>query len=359
MPINLYQTQTMLAAIQLMPKRPTFLRDRYFPTTDKDIFLTEDVLVEYKDEKSRKLAPCVVPMKGGIPVARDGYKTERYTPANVAPERVLTIDQLNKKQFGETLFSQKKPAEREASILKGDIQDLGELIDSREEYMAAQTLFNNGYSMKHYADQYGGDKYEEFQIHFYDGERNGAIYTPSNNWTTSTPATVIMMDLYNMAMMNKKRGLPAIDVLFGEDVAAVLLGNESLQTLMNNRRLDLVSINPTELPQGVTSYGKINCMGVVLELFCCAETYVDEAGVDQTYIPKKQIVVTAPAVGRTLYGAVTQIEESDRAFHTYAAPRVPHIVTNVKDGIRTLTEKAKPLTVPNFQNSSISATVLD
>ena len=358
MPINIYQTQTMLAAMQLMPKRPTFLRDRYFPTTANDIFVTEDVLVEFKDEKSRKLAPCVVPMKGGIPVARDGYKTERYTPANVAPSRPLTIDDLNKKQFGETLFSQQSPAQREGAVLGEDIKDLGELIDSREEYMAAQTLFNNGYSMKHYADQYGSGKYEEFHIEFYDGT-NHAVYTPSAAWTKDTDADVILKDLYNMAMMNKKRGLPATDVLFGMDVATVLLGNKSLQDILDNKGLNnLIRIDPKELPEGATYFGSVNCFGVVLDLLCDSETYVDEAGADQTFIPAKKIVVTAPAVGRTLYGAVTQIEESDREFHTYAATRVPHVVTNVADGIRTLTEKAKPLTVPNFQNSSISATVL-
>ena len=37
--INIYQTQTMIAALQLMPPRPTFLRDRYFPTSEKDIFV--------------------------------------------------------------------------------------------------------------------------------------------------------------------------------------------------------------------------------------------------------------------------------------------------------------------------------
>lgn len=356
--INIYQTQTMLAAMQLMPKRPTFLRDRYFPTTANDIFVTEDVLVEFKDEKSRKLAPCVVPMKGGIPVARDGYKTERYTPANVAPERVLTIDQLLKKQFGETLFSQQYPEQREGAILKNDITELNELIDSREEYMAAQTLFENGYNMKHYADQYGGSRFEEFQIHFYDGGANEAIYTPSKKWDATTDASTILTDLYNMAMMNKKRGLPATDVVFGADVATMLLSNKSMQEYLNNRRLDLISINPTELPDGVTYYGKLNCLGVVLDLYCYAETYVDEQGVEQTFVPKKQLVVTAPAVGRTLYGAVTQIEESDRQFHTYPASRVPHIVTNVHDGIRTLTQTAKPLTMPNFKNSSISSTVL-
>lgn len=356
MSINIYQTQTMLAAMQLMQKRPTFLRDRYFPTTDKDIFMTEDVLVEYKDEKSRKLAPCVVPMKGGIPVAREGYKTIRYTPANVAPERTLTIDDLNKKQFGETLFSNKAPAAREGAILGEDIKDLGELIDSREEFMAAQTLFNNGYAMKHYADKYGSGVYEEFQIQFYDGAVNPSVYTPSAKWTKESDT--IITDLYQMAKMLKKRGLRAADVIFGDDVADVILNNEYIQKLMDNRRLDLVTINPVELPNGVTSYGKINCNGVVLELFCYSETYVDEAGQEQTFVPAGKIAVTAPAMGRTLYGAVTQMEESDRAFHTYPARRVPHVTTNVKDSIRTLTEKAKPLTVPNFQNSSIVATVL-
>ena len=61
MAIDLYQTQTMIAAMQLMPARPTFLRDRYFKTSSEDMFVTEDVLVEYKDEKSRKMAPFVIP----------------------------------------------------------------------------------------------------------------------------------------------------------------------------------------------------------------------------------------------------------------------------------------------------------
>lgn len=356
MAIDIYKTQTMLAALELMPKRPTFLRDRYFPTTPKDIFMTEDVLVEFKDEKSRKMAPCVVPMRGGIPVARDGYKTFRYTPANVAPERPLTVDDLNKKQFGETLFSQKAPAQREAAILNEDMTDMNMLIDSREEYMAAQTLFNNGYSMKHYADEYGGSKYEEYKINFYEEGNNPAVYIPAAKWDTSGGS--IIGDLYAMAQMLKKRGLKAADVLFGEDVAAVIINNTEIQKLLDIKRLDIGSIKPEELPDGATSYGKINCLGVMLELICYSETYVDENNTDQTYIPKKKICVTAPAMGRTLYGATTQIEEYDRQFHTYAAARVPHVVTNVKNGIRTLTMKAKPLTMPNFKNSAISAEVL-
>lgn len=354
--INIYQTQTMLAAQKLIKNKPTFLRDRYFPSTDKDIFVTEDVLVEYKDETNRKLAPCVIPLRGGIPVGREGYRTERYTPPYVAPERTLTLDELNKKQFGETLFSKRKPAEREGAILKQDMIDLNEMIDSREEDMAARTLFDNGYVLRQYADSYGGDKYEEFMIQFYEGNANPAVYFPASPW--GRKSEMISTDLYQMAKMLKNRGLKAADVLFGEEVASVIINNEYIQKLMDNRRLDLIQMNPTEYPDGVTYYGKINCNGVVLALFCYPADYEDEQGKTATFIPKNKICVTAPKVGRTLYGAVTQMEQSDNKFHTYAARKVPHIIADAKNSIRTLTMKARPLTIPNYQNSSITATVL-
>lgn len=356
MPINIYQTQTMIAAQALMVPKPTFLRDRYFPTTESDIFVTEDVLVEYMDESNRKLAPCVVPLRGGIPVGREGYHTERYKPPYVAPERVLTIDELNKRQFGETLFSQRKPSEREAAILRKDITDLNEMIDSREEYMAAQTLFNNGYTMKAYADSYGGEKYEEFQIKFYDEDVNPAVYLPAAPWDKKSEA--LSKDLYIMAKMLKKRGLKAADVLFGEEVADIIINNKYFLELMDNRRADWVQLKPVEYPDGVTCFGKVNCNGIMLTLFCYPENYTDEKGKTQTFIPEGKICVTAPAVGRTLYGAVSQIEQGDRNFSTYAAKRVPHIIADAKNSVRTLTMKSRPLTVPNYQNSSITATVL-
>lgn len=356
MPINIYQTQTMLKALSLMAPKHTFLRDRYFPTTESDIFVTEDVLVEYMDESNRKLAPCVVPLRGGIPVGREGYYTERYRPPYVAPERVLTIDELNKRQFGETLFSQRKPSEREAAILRKDITDLNEMIDSREEYMAAQTLFNNGYTMRAYADSYGGEKYEEFQIRFYDEDVDPAVYLPDAPWDKNSET--ISKDLYNMAKMLKKRGLSAADVLFGETVSDMIINNKYFLQLMDNRRADWIQLKPAEYPDGVTCFGKVNCNGVMLTLFCYPEEYTDEKGKTQTFIPEGKICVTAPAVGRTLYGAITQMEQKDLETYTYAARRVPHIIADAKNSIRTLTMKARPLTIPNYKNSSITATVL-
>lgn len=357
MAIDIYQTQTMIAAMQLMPKRPTFLRDRYFETSNEDMFVTEDVLVEYKDEKSRKMAPFVMPKKGGIAVPRDGYRTERLTPPYIAPERNLTIDDLKKKQFGETLFSQQSPAAREGQILKNDLIDLNGMIDTSEECMSSQTLFNNGYSFRQYADKYGSSEYEEYEIHFYDGEQNTAVYVPAAPWSRKND--VIISDLHVIAKLLKNRGLRASDVIFGDDVADVLINNEYIQKLLDNRRLNLADINPQQLPDGATSYGKINCMGIMLELICYSEEYVDiDDGKTKPFVPQGKITVTAPKMGRGMYGAITQMEESDKQYHTYVNKRVPHITYNTHDSVRTLAQKARPMMVPKYKDSAISATVL-
>jgi len=354
--IDIYNTQTMVTALELIPPKPVFLKNRYFPTTDQEIFTTEDVLVDYKDEYQRSMAPCVIPMKGGIPVARTGYRTERLTPPYVAPERVLTVDQLNKRQFGETLFSKKKPAEREAAILRKDLTELSDMIDMREEYMAARTLFDNGYELRHYADEYGGDKFEEYTIHFYEEEENPAVYTPSASWDGG--GDQFYQDLSLIIRALKRRGIPVSDLILGENVALELMKNDFLLKLLDNRRVQIGELAPKELPNGATSYGKVIVEGTVLELISYTLQYVDEKKKVRNLVPAESIVVTAPNMGKMLYGSVTQMEESDRRFHTYTAKRVPHVVANVKDSIRTLTEKSRPLAVPRVKNSAISAKVL-
>ncbi len=354
--IDIYNTQTMVTALELIPPKPVFLKNRYFPTTDQDIFATEDVLVDYKDEYQRKMAPCVIPMKGGIPVARTGYRTERLTPPYVAPERVLTVDQLNKRQFGETLFSKKKPEEREAAVLRNDLTELCDMIDMREEYMAARVLFDNGYELRQYADTYGGDKYEEFTIHFYDEEENPSVYTPAASWDGG--GDQFYQDLVVIIRSLKRRGIPVADLLLGENVSVELLKNDFLLKLLDNRRVQIGELTPKQLPDGATSYGRIIVDGTVLEMISYTLQYIDEKNKVQNLVPADSIAVTAPNTGRMLYGTVTQMEESDRRFHSYTAKRVPHVVTNVKDSIRTLTEKSRPLAVPRVKNSTVSAKVL-
>ena len=88
------------------------------------------------------------------------------------------------------------------------------------------------------------------------------------------------------------------------------------------------------------------------------ESYTDDDGNDQLYIPSGKCILTAPAAGRTCYGAVSQVEQADGEFHTYAGRRVPKYVSSAEGNTRTLTISSRPLLIPNNKNPWIVADVL-
>lgn len=356
MSINIYQTKTMLAAVKQMTPATSFLRDRYFPTGAGDLFPTEEVLVEFKDATGNKLAPVVLPRKGSISVERDGYSTHKMTPPLVAPSRPLTIDELNKKQMGENLFSDRTPAERQAEILVQDLADFDEMHTNREEYIAAKCMFENGYVLKQYADKYGAGEAKDYEMRFYDKENgNTAVYAPSVMWSES--GADILADLHLMVRMLTTKGNNASEALIGSDVADALMSNAIIKELMDMRRYDIGSIAPEALPQGAARLGRLNIRGRIIDLLTYDGTYIDEeTGKVEFFVPAKKICVTAPGAGRGLYGAVTQMEQTDRQWHTYMGRRVPQYWAE-KDG-RELTVSARPLFIPKTKDCFISAEVL-
>lgn len=354
--INIYKTKTMLAAVNLMKPVTSFLRDRYFPSSEADTFPTEEVLVEYKDSTGKKMAPVVLPRKGSISVEREGYSTHKMTPPLVAPSRTLTIDDLNKKGFGENLYSDRTPAERQSEILINDLADFDEMHTAREEYIAAQCLFNNGYTLRQYADKYGEGEYKEYEMRFYDGAVNPAQYIPGTKWNAS--ASDKMGDLYQMILMLTSNGNRASEVLLGADAADALLSDKTIKELLDLKRYNIGEINPVGLPQDAACLGRINIRGRDIDLLTYDGSYVDEeTGILTPYVPAKKICVTAPGIGRALYGAVSQMEQSDGLWHTYMGRRVPRYWFS-KDG-RELTVSSRPLFIPRTKNPFITATVID
>lgn len=355
MAVNLYDTRTMLAAKEVFAPSSTFLRDRYFPTSDNDIFDTKKIDIDFKDEQNNKLAPAVLPGTGGIPVDRRGYETHELEPPTFAPERVLTDDHLFNRQAGEVFGGSVTPQQREANILSEDLADLGRMIDLREELMAAKTLTENGYAIKQYADKYAAQGIDK-NIVFYTEPSNPAVYT-SSGWSTSS--TNIISDLAAMAGSLTKRGLPASDVVVAGDVADVMLGNSEIQELLDIRRYELGQVKPEALPSGAVLVAVLNVKGHIMSVFAYDRTYTDEAGLTKEFIPSGSVVVTAPGCGRTAYGCVAQIENGQSNFSYYAGRRVPQVVVDHNNNIKTLVLRSKGLTIPNVKNPFVFSDVLN
>lgn len=137
-----------------------------------------------------------------------------------------------------------------------------------------------------------------------------------------------------------------------------MLQDPTIQKYLDNRSIMLGTIEPMNLPEGACCFAVLNVDGHMVKLITDDETYEDESGQIVPYLPAGTVIMTAPAAGRGLYGAVTQIEQDDGEFHTYTGRRVPKYVSSAEGNSRTLTISSRPLMIPNNKNPFIVADVL-
>jgi len=350
----------MLAAIEEMPLEQTFFKSRYFPTDDMmDVFNTSKVLADYR-EGSRKKAPFVVPRIGSLPVGREGFKTYELEPAYIGLSMPLTIDQLQRRGFGESIMSGMTPEDRARHLQLHDMDVLSARISRTEEYMACRVLLDNGIIMRHETDVKG--VYEDVEVKFYDEAANPAEYKPAAKWEHSTitansgKITVgnWYEDVYQMLARQKRRGMPATDLLVSSDVGAFLMEDPWVLRMLDNRRVEMGRIQPSELTEYVTHLGAFNFKGRMLDILVNDGGYEDEDGNDVPYLEDGSVVVTAPNVGRGLYGAITQMER-DEEYHTYAGKRVPQHIADIKSQTKETKVASSPLMVPKRKNSWCAA----
>lgn len=351
MALDISKTYEFLMVIKDVYPAPSFLRDRYFPTNDKtDVFKAQEVLVEYKDG-NKKLAPFVAPRKGGVTIMRGGSEMRSYEPPNIAPKRMLTLDELEKRGFGEAIYPEMTPERRENLMIMQDAKDLGDMITRREEAMAAEVLLTNGCVMKHIADDKA--KVDEKEIRFYEEASNPAVFTPAVPW--GQPGAKIRKNLAVMMKFLTDRGIPATDFICAPDVAALMEEDEEIYRLLDNRRYNLGFVEPKELTAGAAVTMQLNIEGKFINVINYGETYENDKGEVVQFIPPGYGIVTAPGAGRMLYGGVSQMEETDRRFHTYAGRRIPKYLSDPIKDTREVRITSKPLPIPNNKNPWIVA----
>ncbi|MCL2636956.1 MAG: major capsid protein [Oscillospiraceae bacterium] len=339
--MDLFTIFYLIALAEEIVPNPSFFKDRYFPTTDEDIFAADEVLTEYR-KGDRKMAAFVAERAGDIPVDRRGYEIRKYQPAYIAPSRMLTLDDLKKRGFGEALHANNSAAERAARILLQDMTDLDNRILRREEWMCAQTMLNNACEIQEYidAETVGNSR----NILFYDGTSEH-VYTVGATWNANNGD--FFGDVTAMCRMLSKRGLMAADLILGSQAADAVLNIDKVQKLLDNNRIHIGNIAPelTAYP-GVAFMGTLNFGGFNLNLFNVNHSYVNDSGVDTPYFPTDGAMVTAPDCGRLMYGQISQIDHGNTEYSTHTGIRIPKLVIDQDKDTRKLRLGTRPLAAP-------------
>lgn len=351
--MDIYSTYYMLAAVEELPIEHTFFRSRYFPTDNAmDVFGTSRVLADFR-EGTQKKAPFVIPRLGALPVGRDGFSTYELEPANISISMPLTIDQLTRRNFGESIMSTATPADRARRLLVGDLATLSAMISRSEELLAVQTILDNGAVMRHQTEN--PDIYEDIGVHFYDGESNPALFTPANNWTHSSKSGETWTignwysDMCAMVARLTKKGRPVREFVVSPDVADFLLADGWVQSVLDNRRMEMGGIEPSALDEFTYVLGTLNFKGRKLPIIVNDGTYENDAGQDTAFLPNGTVIATAPGCGRGLYGAHTRMTENGE-WETIAGKRIPDHIFTRRPPANEVELTARPLFAPNRAN---------
>lgn len=349
--MDIYSTHFMEMLLREKPQVFTFLRDRYFP--EVAIFKTDKVIVDYDDGEGNELAPFVIPEVGKAPMGRSGYETMELAPANIAPSRPLSMNDIKKRRAGESLVSEDTPEMRERKLLVEDLEFLDRAITRREEWMCAQTMLKNECKMEHIGDQ--ADKHVDLTARFYaEGEVNPGVFKPSKKWEVGTAAKrgswYDDVCLQTASLLDS--GREVTDLVVGAEVADMILSDPWIIAMLDNRRLNMGKIDPRWQENGVVNLGIYNFGGVMLEIFTYRGSYQEKNKqgklVTKSYFPAKGAVLAAPKTGKLRYGAVTQVE-MDLQTYTRVGKRIPKHNVNVESNQKETILTSCPIAAPKMK----------
>ena len=344
--IDIYQPRYLAEVVRSAPPVHTFLRDTFF--TNVKTFTTEEVDIDIV-KGDREMAAFVHPKLGAETMAEEGYETKSYKPPMVNPDIVTTAESYMHRAPGETIYSERTPAQRAAEQLVREYQRLDDSISRREEWMCAQALTTG-------AIQIVGKGVNE-EIDF--GFTNKVVLTGTEQWGQSGADILGMLD--DWVDMVYTNGFANVDrIICGRQALKLLKNDKGILEKMDNRRYQAGEFNARDLPNGVRYHGYLTDSG--LEIYSYKEVYMDRITAPahptlRRMIPDNAIMMISPDVNfMRAYGLCSYYNDAKQLV-TVETPRLLNSYIGHKPERRILEAFARPLPIPDKVDSWLVATV--
>lgn len=294
MPTNIFDTRTMLEAVEQMPPARRFLQDSFFSRART--FGTKAVDIDVRKGK-RRVAPFVHPTLPGSVSSREGYRTDTYVPPYIQPKRETTAGLILARAAGEQPYAAKPAQVRAAEELGKDLSELDDEIVRAEELMCAQALTTGQIRVV-------GDGVDD-TISF--GMSNShKITLTTDKWDASGSDPLGNLRAWKR-MIGKDSGRSANRAILSGEAVDAFQKNSAVMDQLNTRRVDLGIIKPEELPDGVTYLGYLNDPGI--DLYSYDEWYVGTGDVLMPMIPAGGLILGATnTLNAMLYGAIQDLD---------------------------------------------------
>lgn len=331
-------TFELLPTIERIKLPASYLVDTFFsnvmPASNSSY-----VAVEYRKE-GRLLAPYVVRGGRGVNINRGTSRIKLYAAPMVAPRRVIGLEDITLRQFGETpVFSSVTPAERAARMQAQDLTELLRMIQNRKNKQAADILQYGKTTIKGYADD--GVTIEEDTIKFDWDYRVNA----TTDW--AKPNADIYGDIKAVSeRIQEDSGFIPTLMLCGKNVEKKLLNNSAIWkwlAIPNRENLTMASFSPHYTSPQARFVGHLSALNI--EIISYAETFTDDDGQVKPFLDPNVAIICVPGLGKQLYGAITFMDTAGN-WQTVAANNVPVYRFNTDAQQSSLTIFSRFLMVP-------------
>lgn len=339
--MDMFDTRVMMRALELLRPPRTFLLDTFFQEQSDSETDTVDIDVI---KRSRRMAPFQRPIHAGKVVSREGFASRTIRVPYLKPKMVTRAADMLKRQPGDTVYDAKSPADRAREQLARDMETLQDMIVRREEWMAAQALVLGKVEIK-------GDEVHA-EVDFLRDADHQITLTGGDRW--GQEGVQIDSDLVAWrSLISQATGLTARNAVLGSDAAEVVLHDEALRKLLDNRRTEAGMLRVTEAPiDGVTYLG--NLRGI--DLWAYEDWYIDDdTGDELPMIPADRVVlgVSGPSARAVRhYGAIQDLEATSRGRW------FPKTWTEQDPSARWLQIQSAPLPATHTSDGYVSAKVL-
>lgn len=349
--IDIFNTRTMLDAVEQMFRPTSWLRDTFFPAAPPSDTESLDVDIV---KGGRKLAPFCSPLAEGKIITRAGFTTQTLKPGYIKPKRATTAADLLVRPPNAIMYSGGETIEQRAQRKLGeDLADLMDTIDRREEWMAASALDLGQVTMTikgETADQ-------SVVVDFLMGSTHKITLTGNDLWDNSASDPLAKL-ASTASLIRKDSGISPNILVLGTDAANAFCGNTKVQKYLDLRSVDVGEIKPMELPQGVTYIGRIRYPGLFVDVYAYDEWYEHETtGTLTPMVPaKKAWLGSTRSANRTQYAVIQDIEAIDGGLA--AVSRFPKSWVTKDPAVRWLMVQAAPLPTMKQPDAFASIQVL-
>jgi hypothetical protein len=222
--MDAYSTGAIAAVVRsIRPVRP-FLLETFFrnivQSKDKEILF--DVQIG-----RRRVSPFVAPHIPGKLVNTEGFRMDRIEPANVKDLRVVDFERVLARGIGEPVGGSPTltPQQREAAIVKQEIEDQMNMYWRRQEVMAADALDDGTVTVT-------GEGYAAVDVNYQRPSGHTVTLTSTARWGESGVSPLANVETWRATFLQNS-GLPATDIVFTPDAWALFKKDADFKTAVD------------------------------------------------------------------------------------------------------------------------------